>query len=469
MSDFASGYGKPLVNHTQTAPIIPPKTTAFNMAQGKPGVPGFFAVGDNMAKRRDLSFNFRNSSNGFSAVRWCPSWIRTDSNPAYWEPAGSDIYNVKRKGPSGVDAQTLVFTCSPNTALIPNGDSVVIWEADSDVSVIQSSNYDLSGFALPVRSKLIVTNCIPSQAYNLNGRQVVEIQMGAILPAIDFSPAFFTTNGVSKSPLQMRHWSFYKDEANGILRNPIAYYAKLTQDALSGGAYVMLGGNQWAPSNYDWSKDYFNFGASLIEELYRKECEGLADIFGNSDTNKLAVELENNVIHAWNTVNVTTGYKVLLDDVFYPIARAAWGDDRTICVKCSGGLDGMVNVFDWKPPTGSNTHLVAHGNDGNINGPNGIIDFSSIAESDWLAEEIREKIISLGFAGGGIIDLSIDDVADIFDKSERFGRVLTSMTNAQLYTFFTGVSDTFTIDGSRIEALYPEMRQFARRAGLVYS
>lgn len=444
------------------------------------GRPGIVDYGNSMEKERDWEYSYINPNEGFMGVRWCPSWIRTDIQAAAWQPAGADIYRVQRKGNAGADARTLVLTCSPNSAQIPAGDPVVIWEASADDTVSTNTTHDFNGYNLQLKSKLNISACIPSLLYDINGRQIIEIDTGEVLPVIDYLPPFFTNNfGVHKSTMQLRHWQFYVNSANKQLRLPFPYFFQNTRKAVLSGANVILGGNQWAPTNYDWSKDYFNFGASLTEELFRKECEGLANYFNDLPPSHLAVELENKVFHHWENIGSTIGYKSLLNDVWYPIARTAWGQERTLIVKGPGNANGTLSYFDWSPPNGERAHLAVHANNTELVGPNGGISLASIAESDWLAVALRDKINDLGFSGGGVTELRIDYPNNTVDKAKKMGRVLTSFKNNNLYTWYYGhigtnpdftpnVADVFSVNGFRIEALFPEMRAHASRAGMIF-
>lgn len=457
--------------------IDAPPDLNFSLAALRSGVPGIVDANNMLALDRDWSQNFGHPDLSFSAVRWCPSWVRHDSHYGSWEPASADIYRIQRKGASGADAQTLVFTCSPNTASIPVGDSIVVWDSTAENVVTQNTSHDLSGYALPTRSKLTVSACTPSALLSAAGRRLIEVNVGVALPAIDYSPTFYAGEFVQKSTMQLRHWSFYKNSVAKTLRNPLTNYAKITHEALRGGGHVILGGSGFATSNHDWSKEYLAFGATLTTELFRLECEGLADTFGNTDPRKLAVELENYPVHTWATVGTVPGYSYLLSEVFYPVARLAWGQERTLIVKAPGGTAGLLTGgFDFACPAGQNAHLAVHCLPGEVSGPMGSIAFTTIAQTDWLADQIGAKVTALGYRGGGVTSLGITPPVTVQAKAERLGRMLTSISNKQLYTFYYGnlgtdpattfdCANVYTVGGTRIEALHPAMRTYARRAG----
>lgn len=487
-----------------SAPVAAPEPNSleFNMAIQRSGVPGVVDVGETFTRQRNWLSNFAIPGEGFAGIRWCPSWIDGLDRPGFSEPATADIYRIHRKGASGADQQTLVFTCGPNPAAIPTGDSIVVWNNDTIDVVTQNSSYDLSGFLLPTRSKLTVSASTASAAQDVDGRRTVEVNFGTALPAIDFTPAWLTSGSVTKSAMQLRHWSFYANAATKQLRQPIALHASITlNQALPAGGYIMLGGNQFASPTYDWSRDYLNFGATLVEELYRLECEGLAETFGATNPRRLAVELENNPVHSWDTVGLTQGYSQLLKFVFYPIARTAWGQDRTLVVKPPGGINGLTTKFDFPCPVGELAHLAIHQNtleafeyvlqeDGSY-----ILDemgtpvqaeglessFANIQETDAIALEISNKITQYGYAGGGITSVGITPPVSLSEKGMRLGRILTSMTSKGLYVWYNAnmetsdpvntfdTADFFTINGERIEALYPEMRPYASRSGLIFT
>lgn len=465
---------------SEAAPTVvdPSPDLNFNLSSVRPGVPGIVDAGGTFARHRDWTQNFGHPDYSFSAVRWTVPWLRHDANYGFFEPASADIYRIHRKGSAGADAQTLVFTCSPNTAPVPAGESVVVWDSTAEDAVTLTTTHDLSGYALPTRSKLTVSASTPSAMLDAAGRRLIEVNTGAALPAIDFSPSWYAGQYVQKSTMQLRHWAFYKNSATKALRNPLANYAKITREALSGGGHVVIGGTQFATTTNDWSKEYLAFGASLTEELFRLECEGLANMFGNTDPRKLAVQLEHSPIHTWETVGIIPGHRYLLSEVFYPIAREAWGQERTLMLRSPGGTAGLLDDFDLPCPKGHNTHLVAHCVPGEVSGPMGLVDFTTIEQTDWLAGEIADKINELGYRGGGITSLGITPPVAMQPKAERLGRMLTSVSNKQLYAFYYAnlgsnpdttfdVADIYSIGGTRIEALHPPMREYARRAGLM--
>lgn len=465
--------GQSPLNATAATPEQPSTDLNFAIRSARPGVPGVNDPGDRLTLHRDWTFNFSNPDQGFSGIRWNQSWIRTEYDETVWQHANADIYRIQRKGTVGADLQTLVFTCSPNTHAIPAGDPVVIWDATNDTDVVQNTSHSLSGFALPTRTKLAISSCTPSAIYDENGRRIIEINFGTNLPAIDHVPAWFAVpGGGQKSSMQLRHWKFYANETLKEFRHPLKALAQITKtNALPNNGYIILGGNKFYPNGYDWSKDFINFGASLTEELFRSEMQGLAAEFGATDPRRLAVELEDRVYQSWLADGDFPGYKTLLADIFYPVARTAWGQERTLIVKGPGGMAGL-GAFDWRPPTGQNVHFAVHVNDTDT-------PMTNITETDDAAELIKDKINSLGFRGGGITSLTINPPIDIFEKGRRLGRMLTSATNNGLYVFYyaslgtdpattVSVADVFTINGARIEAVNQEMASLASRSGQVF-
>lgn len=461
--------GKAPANASADAPSGPSTDLNFAVTAARPGVPGINDPGDRLAYHRDWTFNFSTPEAGFSGIRWNPSWIRTPYDQSVWQHVNADIYRIHRKGTVGADLQTLVFTCSPNTQTIPAGEPIVVWDSTTGNDVVQNTSHSLSGFALPTRSKLTVSASTPSAMFDTNGRRSIEVNFGTNLPVIDFSPTW--VNG--KSTMQLRHWRFYANTATKELRHPLKSLAQITKsNALPNNGYIILGGNEFEPAGYDWAQDYLNFGASLTEELFRLEQEGLANEFGATDPRRLAVELESKVFHSWATVGATPGYRVLLNDVFYPIARTAWGQERTLLVKGPGGYGGVAG-FDWRPPTGQNVHFVVHTTDAEIN-------MTNIASTDFAAGVIKGKIDSLGFRGGGITSLSIVPPIDVVLKAQRLGRMLTSGTNSGLYVFYfaslgtdpattLSAADVFVINGARVESVPHEMAPYASRSGQMFS
>lgn len=471
--------GKPDLAKPPPQPVAVPGDPLKFLSGISKGKPGIVDPNDSMARRRDWDHAYINGREGFHGVRWSPSWIRTDTNAADWQPAGADIYRIRRKGAAGADQQTLVLTTSPNSQVIPNGESVVIWEAANDTTVAAATTFNLIGYNLPLKSKLAVSACTPSEEFDTSGRRIIEINVGVNLPSIDYLPPFFNSeNGVQKSTLQLRHWEFYADATNKIHRRPLPLFFKNSKIIAESGGAVILGGNYWSPSTYDWTRDYINFGATLTEELFRKECKSLAEEFGNTNPRLLAVELEHSPTAPWADVGTTPGYGTLLRDVWYPIARQEWGQERTLIVKGSGTVNAILTEFNWSPPKDERAHFALHVTDSGITGPGGAIDFSNIGQSDWLADALATKIRTLGFSGGGITSLRITPPQDTITKAKKLGRVLTSMSNKDLYTYYYAqinsdpatthsVANIYNIDGFDIEALYPEMRHYASKAGLM--
>jgi hypothetical protein len=239
---------------------------------------------------------------------------------------------------------------------------------------------------------------------------------------------------------------------------------------------------QGQPTWYDWTEDYRNFGASLVEELWRMECQGLADYFGSVDPAKVAVELENEPTRSWGTESAGVGYGDLLPDVWYGMARQIWGADRTLVVKGTnfGGLDDLLATYDFTNPTGHRTHLVTHNYDGQPHYPNGnALNWGNIGETNWYADQLKKKIVDLGYTGGGMTEFGAGThewwdyniVVSDAERGRRHGRILTSLTNQGLYLFPWGsvgdnhnASGIYNIDGHDIEAYHPGLRPYANRA-----
>ena len=192
----------------------------------------------------------------------------------------------------------------------------------------------------------------------------------------------------------------------------------------------------------------------------------------------MAVELENEPTREWHDVGDGPGYGDLLGPVWHGIARQVWGPERTLIVKSSnfGSLNTMLDEFDWSPPAGDNCHLVHHSYDNQVRGPGGYYGWTDIGQTDWMAQQVRAKINALGFKGGGTTEIGVDigrSDGD-WDRGQRLGRILTSYTRENLYAFAWSMvgdavrcSDIFAVNGYRIEAFWPEVRPYARRAGIM--
>jgi hypothetical protein len=491
-----AGGGRPLVTsggNIAAPPIVtPPSDLTFNMATAKPGVPGVNDQFENYGKAREWAFCFNHPTEGFAGIRWQPTWKRADGYYGSWEPAEGEIFRVHRKGASGADLRTLVLTCGPNPAAIPAGESVVLWDVPSNGGVSKSiTSLNLSGFNLPLMSKLTVAASTGSAAYDVNGRRLIEIAFGQDLPAIDYTVPTFSENNTTWRRLRHRHWSFYKNTATKALRHPIGWFTGITLDnVLKNGGYSMLGGVQHLPTWYDWTQDYRMFGASLTEELWRSECNGLAERFGNTDPRFLAVELENEPTRPWRGTVDNPGYGDLLPDVWYGIARQIWGQERTLVVKSTGfgTMDSLRDEFDFRCPTGENAHLVTHNYDGQAHqAPNNniAINWANMSQTDYYAKIVADKVSALGYKGGGMTEMGsypfewwdYNIKVSQEERARRMGRLLTSMTNKGLHVWFWGhlsgdptqsldMAAIYTLDGHNIETVRPVMRPFMSRAGL---
>ncbi len=474
-------------NIAAPAIVTPPSDLVFNMATARPGVPGINDQFTNFERPREWEYTFKHPTQGFAGIRWQPTWKRADGYFGSWEPAEGEIYRIQRKASSGANQQVLVLTCGPNTATIPTGEKVVLWNVPFNGAVNRTmSSMNLSGYSLPLLSKLTVSGGAGSAQYDADGRRMIEINTGTNLPAIDYT---VPTNEDGGSQMRHRHWAFYKNTATKEMRHPIGWYCDISiNSAIANGGYIMLGGVQHIPTWYDWTEDYRNFGATLTEELWRLECEGLARAFAGVDPRKYAVELENEPTQSYGTSDGLPGYGTLLPDVWYGIARQVWGQEPTLVVKATsyGTLDSLRDEFDFRCPAGENAHLVTHNYDGQAHGQPGnyVMDFSDIGQSDYYAGVLASKITELGYKGGGMTEMgaypfewyNYDSKVSLEERGRRMGRFLTSLTSKGLYNFYWGTlygdptqsldcASFYTIDGHNIEALHTEMRPYAARAG----
>ena len=495
----ATGLIRPLVsgvrpvskspsNIAAPAIITPPSGLSFDFATARPGVPAVNDQFEYFSIPRDWAFNFKHPTQGFGSIRWQPTWKRADGFYGSWEPAEGEIYRIQRKGATGAAAQTLVFTCGPNPATVPIGEKVVIWDLLGwDGSVAPTTSRNLSGYNLPLRSKMTVTGGAGSAQWDANGRRIIEVAAGVNLPAIDYT---VPSNVDTGQTMRLRHWAFYKNTATKEMRHPLGWFSDISiNSAIANGGYIMLGGLQGQPTWYDWTVDHRSFGASLTEELWRLECEGLAYHMGGTDPRKLAVELENEPTSSWAASVDGVGYGDLLPDVWYGIARQVWGQERTLVLKGTGfgGLGDLLESFNFRCPAGHNAHLVSHNYDGQVTNENGqgLMNFGDIAQTDYYARALAGKITELGYKGGGMTEFGVrpyewwsqwpDGMLYIGDaeRGKRMGRMTTSLSNRGLYNYVWGATgddancaDVYPIDGHDIEAFYPTMRPYAARAGL---
>lgn len=478
--------GGPLFNspsNVAAPPIVtPPSEFNFDMATAsKRGWPGSNNQFENFFAARDWTANFADQQESFAGIRWQPTWHYLMGFEGRWEPAGGDVYRVYRKGTAGADVRTLVFECSPNPAAIPPGEQIVFWQSFSEGDYSPNAQLNLSGYNLQLRQKLTVSRSVGSAYANTAGRRIIEIDTGQSLPAIDYTPPTYSVQGWwTARQLQFRHWAFYKNSATKELRHPLGQMTDLSiNSVLKNNGYVMLGGNQGQPTWIDTTREYNKLGASLMEEFWRLECEGLAHYFGDTDPRRLAVETENESVVPWNgDASNPIGYGRLLKEMIYPIARQAWGPERTIVLKGGGwsGLNAMLADFDFVVPQGHNCHLCIHNYDNQITGPGGQYGWTDIGQTDWIASQIKAKITALGFKGGGATEMGVDKgrVTNAADRGQRYGRLMTSFTNRDLYIFTWSLvgdnvrcSSIQTINGKSIEAYDRDIAPYARRAGII--
>jgi hypothetical protein len=479
--------GGPMVNspsNVAAPPIVSaPGALSFDMAQSGTAMRGWYGSNnqfENYLVARDWTANFADQAESFAGIRWQPTFDYAMGWTGQWETSGGDVRKVTRKGTTGADARTLVFECDPNPAAIPVGDPVVFWSSFSEGDYSASATLNLSGYNLPLRQKLTVTRSVGSAYADTNGRRIIEIDTGQALPDISFVPGTYSIQGWwTRTQLQFRHWSFYKDTATKALRHPLGPMTDLSLNSVLGnGGYLVLGGQQGQPTWIDKCREWNLLGHSLIEEYVRLEAEGLANYFGNTDPRKCAVETENETIVAWNGESGMIGSGPFLKDVVYPIFRKAFGPDRTIILKCGGwgGLNVTMSDFDFAVPSGEPANLCIHNYDQQITGLGGQLGFTDITQTDWIADQLRSKIASLGFRGGGATEIGVDAgrANGDTDRGQRMGRLLTSFTKRDLYAFgwtMTGdgvrCSKIQDIGGKQIEAFDRGMAPYCRRAGLM--
>jgi hypothetical protein len=486
---YTLGLGRPISqggpNVAAPAIITPPSGLGFNYATAKPGIPASGNQFMRFEEARDWDFNFIHPTEGFGGIRYQPCWRRADGFYGLWEPAEGELYRIQRKGASGAALQTLVLTCGPNPATVPVGDSVVIWDEIYNGGVSPALSRNLSGYALPLKTKMTVTGGAGSALWDTNGRRIIEVDAGVALPAIDYTPGTHTDSEGTWQAMRVRHWSAWRNVATQEVRYPLGYWAFIAKElAIRNGGHIIEGGLQGRPTWYDWTQDFRNFGQIALD-LYTEEHEMQAFLLGDSDPRLLAVSLENEPTREYLDGPEGTGYRTLLRDWFYPQARAVWGQERTLIVKSTayGTMDSLRDEFDFACPTGENAHLVTHNYDGQAHMPDGTsIHWGDIGMTDYYAGVLADKIAALGYRGGGMEEMGTSPFewwdASIpvseTERGRRFGRTLTSLTNRGLYQFVWGLTGDYLysteiadIDGHRIEAFLPGIRQFGRRAGLI--
>lgn len=521
---------------TPALPPIPPDpgtVARFAMATARPGVPAVNRQFDLYSVNCDWAGTYGHATQGFAGDRWQTIWLRADGYHGSWEPAEGPVHKVWRKGPDGQDGRTFVFECDPNPAGIPSGDPCLLYLQAYEGGRDPASQWNVAGFNVPLGQKLQVLRTTQGAMWDPNTRRRVEIDFGVPVPML--GPRDGPTGGVagpsiavlkwdnatqsmqpsgSVPALRFKHLRFFKN-ASGALRSHLASRVSTTRDAAyPAGAFTMLGGSQMIPTFRCWSREFAEFG-SIAQDLYKQEHEGMAAVLGDLPPSRLAVELENEPAWPWRDGAHGLGLRTFLADVMMPVARRAWGPQRTLCVKGGGhgSLDGLLgfhdqtgswrteDAFDLRAPADGPWDLHCHNYDGQshmpgigANGGVGLIRFATTAECEWYASQMRAVVDRLGYGGGGMSELGANTFewwnysqkVDDTERGRRLGRMQTALAKRGMYAFLWGFTgdgyacagvpsyearwggtSVSRVDGRDLCALYDGVRTFGARAGLI--
>jgi hypothetical protein len=317
--------------------------------------------------------------------------------------------------------------------------------ADWHGGAVPDTSVNLGGFSMPLKQKMVCAGSAGAAANPLDSRSTVEVTFGQDLPAFDWtSPTMQVADWSPPEPrLHLVHHSFYANVATRTMRHPLGWHRDIAKfDVLGNGGHMVLGGLQDIPTWRCWTKKANLIDQTLIWELYRMEQEGLAFEYGATDPRKLANELENEPVEDWTMAAPSIGFRQSLVDVMYPIARAAWGPERTMLIKGTsfGALDSLISEWDLTNTShfgGGNSFLCNHNFDGQTHrfGKAGgeILWYDNYADCEWHVNVLKEKITTGGFKGGGLTEFGIANWHEASLRGRMWGKMETACYHAGLF------------------------------------
>lgn len=460
---------------------------------------------DNLAQSRDWQATLNGPQHRYSGVRYQPTWLskNRDAFPA-WQPAMNRVDRVYRKGATGGLQRVLVFECEHNTNQIKAGDQgwfYAVGGISSDPfegGVDPAASLDLGGFSLPLKQKLTITGSTPSPDDPAASKSYVEVTFGQDLPAIDFTPPQYEpydwAAGYTEPVLIFVHHSFYADASTRRLRYPLSWHLDILKfDVLGAGGAVVVGGLQRLPTWSCWTTFANAAGdLALIFDLYRQEQEGLAYHFGDTDPLRLANELENEPVLDWTDAAVQAnsgqvdaiGLRTSLLEYMYPMARTAWGPDRTMIVK-AGGFGGLDGIWDWDIDNdatwgGANNILGNHNYDDtyapHVDRNGRQLWYRDRADCDYHAGVVADRASMWKLRGAIMTEWSSPNTLADDVRGGDIGRLHTALAARGIpvcYWDLTGdqfgfawfYNDVPGSEGKTVQAIIPELRDFCGRAG----
>lgn len=407
----------------------------------------------------------------------------------HWQPAFREVFRVTRKGASGQAARTLVFECMHNTAAIPVGDTCWLYlNLDWNGGVDPARSVSIQGFNLPLFAKVKCSGSTPSPDDPIYSRSFVEITFDQELPAIDWTPPYYTMETwLPQVPrLWLVHHSFYADAATKTLRKPYDWHwSVLRHDILANNGHLVLGGYQGIPT-WRCYTHLFNWMGSLAEELFAMEKQALADQFGDTDPRMVADEMENEPVVQWLDAPGTDkplGFRRSLLEIMYPTARAAWGAERTLILKATsfGSINSLRDEWDLDNDVhfgGGNNIIATHQYDDQAKWPgtDRTLWWDSKEDTDAYAGWLADAVSKWKFKAGGMTELGVGNWHESGLRGRMLGRMETSIHARGLFRCLwdkTGdyysaawlYRDVAGKEGKVTQALLPELRSYAGKAG----
>ena len=466
---------------------------------------------ETFSRSRDWAQTLRGPLHRYSGVRIQPTWHLINAG-AYtgWQPAMNRVKRIWRKGATGGLQRILVLTMEVNTNQIPVGDKCWFYHLAEtgtfEGSMSKAADLEIyPGFRLRLRGTgdlYTITACRPSPVNSGYEGVIseVEITFPQDLPAIDFTPQQWNPHawwpGHLESKLIFVHHSFYADASTKRLRYPLSWhFSILRDDVVKNGAAAIDGGIQRLPT-WDCLTTMANKldNHSLWFDLYRLEQEGKAEQLGDLDPALFATELENEAVEDWTDEAARSdtslpdpaaaiGLRTSLLEYMIPIARAAWGPERTVIVKGTGfgGLDGVrqfdLNVASAFP--GQRFLLGNHNYAGSfaphISDGGRQLWYLSRADADEHARQLADKAAAMGFDGAIMTEWSSPNTTAATDRGKEIGMLHTALYAKgipvcywdlvpDLFGFADLYNDVPGSEGVTVQAVAPELRQYCGRA-----
>lgn len=447
-------------------------------------------------QERDWAATLSGAQERYGGVRYYYAWTNilaqdwdglTTAYPA-WQPAFREVFRVYRKGGSGQAVRTLVFECIHNTAAVPIGDTVWCYlTADFHGGVNPATSVNIQGWNLPLFNKMRCTGSTASPDWPYASRSTVEVEFSSDLPPIDWTPPTYEPETwLPPVPmLYLVHHSFYADAAAKKLRAPYDWHWQLLKDqVLANGGHVVLGGYQGIPTWRCWTH-LFNYFGELGVELYRMEKQALADFFGSTDPRKVLEELENEPVFDWldgTNHDNKLGFRRSLLEIMYPIARGAWGVERSFLLKGTsfGSINSLRDVWDLtnEGHFGSGSNFIGnHNYDDQAKYPdNRNLWYGSTEDCNYHAGLLKDTINRGKFKGGCMTEWGVPSWVAQPERAQKHGRLHTAMAKQGIpvaYWDLTGDAygcswlyrDVAGKEGKLVQAMNGDFRAYSGKAG----